>query len=350
MAPGHKNNDVNALIIFVDIRGFTSWAEKVDNFNFIDDFSEQWYALLKKAFNDCCTLKHLGDGAMIIQEIKEDTTAAILTDLFRDTITKIDIITKNFSYLCTDFSVRKGSEIPLTLGWGITKGTVKKLNSDEYIGAEINKSSRYCAIARPFGIVIDAIDFQTLPEDMAPRFSRQKRKLPGIEGALDVWVTKEIFTQFLTRESLRQTPEVHVAGICFKQEKGDLYVLLGKRSPERRFYPNLFEGCGGQLALSELFIDGVKRHYKLEYGIEVAVFEEEHIFYYIQEPNEPLIPGVKFMCEYVEGTPRSENHVPPTPKWYSHEDFRKISEKDFIPGLKNEIEDFFKRFPKRKNR
>lgn len=344
-----KSNDVNALIIFVDARGFTSWAEKVDNFNFIDAFSEKWYTLLKETFNGDCNIKYLGDGAMIIQEIEEETTEKILRDLLNETINKIDKIDKNFSDLCKEFSVKKGSEIPLTLGWGITKGAIKKLKS-EYIGAEINKSARYCAIARPFGIVIDAIDFQSLPTKLVKKFFKQKRRLQGIDGTLDVWVSKEIFTQFLTRETLRQAPEVHVAGICFKQEKGVSYVLLGKRRAERKLYPNLYEGCGGQLAGNELFIDGVKRHYKLEYGIDVKVVEEEHKFYYIQYQNEPLIQGVSFLCEYIEGEPKSENHEPPTPQWYSKEDFNKISEKEFIPTLKNEIQYFFEIYSTRKTR
>jgi len=343
-----ESKDVNAIIIFVDARGFTSWAEKVDNYNFIDTFSESWYKLLRDTFNDNCSIKYLGDGAMIIQEIEEETNEEFLKDLLINTIGKINKVDNNFASLCKDFSVKKGSEIPLTLGWGITKGVIKKLES-EYIGAEINKSSRYCSIARPFGIVIDAIDFQSLPTKLAPIFYKQKRKLRGINGTLDVWVSKEIFTQFLTRENLRQSPEVHIAGICFKQEKGVSYVLLAKRNAERKLYPNKYEGCGGQLAGNELFIDGVKRHYKLEFGIKVEVFEEYHKFYEIREPNEPLIQGVSFLCEYTEGEPKSENHEPPSPKWYNKEEFNKILEKEFIPNLKNEIQDYFELFNNKKS-
>ncbi|MCL1991643.1 MAG: hypothetical protein FWG66_01685 [Spirochaetes bacterium] len=345
---GKKSNDVNVLVIFVDIKGFTSWAEKVDNFSFIDAFSEDWYALLKKTFDSKCKIKFLGDGAMIVEEIQGETTGKKLTDLLGKTVGKINKTDKSFADLCKSYSVKKGSNMPLSLGWGVTKGTVKKLNSNEYIGAEINKSARYCSIARPYGIVIDAVDFQSLPKNLQADFFRQKRILQGIEGRLDVWVSKEIFTQFLTRETLRQTPEVHIAGACFKTEKGVDYVLLGKRKPERKLFPNLYEGCGGQLAGGELFIDGVKRHYQLEYGIDVNVIEEEHIFYYIEQPEEPLIQGVRFLCEYEKGEPKSENHEPLTPQWYSKEDFEQIPEKDFIPGLQKEIRDFFERFSKRK--
>jgi len=338
-----RNKETNALIIFVDARGFTSWAGKIENFNFIDSFSEEWYTLLKNTFSKC-NIKYLGDGAMITKELEDETSESFLVNLLEKTIKKIDSIEKQFSNLCKNFSITKGSEIPLDLGWGITKGTIKKLDSD-YIGAEINKSARYCGIARPFGIVVDAVDFQRLPKKLIPRFFKQKRILKGIDEILDVWVSKEIYTQFLTRENLRQSPEVHIAGICFKKEKDIPYVLLGKRSSERKLYPDLYEGCGGQLASGESFIDGVKRHYELEYRIEVEVFEEEHKFYSIQYPNEPFIQGVIFLCEYKKGEPKSENHE--YSKWFSREEFDEISEKEFIPGLKNQLQTFFNIFTKK---
>ena len=90
--------------------------------------------------------------------------------------------------------------------------TIKK--SPIYIGAEINKSSRYCGIAHSYGLVIDAADFPVLPESLEKRFFKQARKLPGINDILDIWVTEEIYTQFLTIEELKETPEVYIGGHC----------------------------------------------------------------------------------------------------------------------------------------
>jgi len=334
-------NGVNALIIFVDIRGFTSWADKVDNFNFIDAFGDGWYALLADSFDKARhNIKYLGDGAMIIMEINEETTGDFLEKLLIETIDKINVTEKNFSGLCKDFSVKKGSKIPLSLGWGVTKGFIKKVKND-YVGAEINKSSRYCGIAHPFGVVIDAVDFPNLPNGLGIELFKQERKLQGIRDISEVWVSKEISSQFLTRETLKQTPEVHVAGICFKREGDKPYVLLGKRSPTRSLYPGLYEGCGGQLAANETFASGVKRHYRLEYGIEVDVIEKEHLFYNIQVPNEPLIPGVSFLCKYINGEPGSKNHEL---GWYNREELDRIPEGEFIPGLKKEVQRFLAAF------
>jgi hypothetical protein len=192
--------------------------------------------------------------------------------------------------------------------------------------------------------VIDADDFQkipVLPRNYAMFFSRQTRMLKGIRDDADVWVTKEIAEQFIPREDLREKPEVHVAGICFKKEKNVYSVLLGRRAPNRKLFPLLFEGCGGQLARNELFHEGILRHYNKEYHIDVKVHKEIFSLYEINTSNEPKIPGVRFLCEYQSGTPFSLNHDPPTPTWFTDAEFLNLPEEQFIPGLKDEIKMFF---------
>ena len=194
-----NKNNLNALIIFVDIRGFTTWSEKVGNSAFLDVFVEHWYKILGKNFFKSSLIKHLGDGAMIIQEITEKTTAKLLKSLIAETMKKINTCSEEFSRLCKKFSEEEGTKIPLILGWGVAKGPIKRINGD-YIGADINKCARYCDIARPFGIVIDADDFQrlpALPKNPAMDFSKQTRLLMGIQEEAEVWVTKEIAQQFI---------------------------------------------------------------------------------------------------------------------------------------------------------
>jgi hypothetical protein len=336
------NDTVTALIIFVDIRGFSAWSEKVENFNFLDEFSARWYSILNKRFKqeESNIIKFLGDGAMIIHNIEETLDVETLSELITSTLFRIQESTTDFTNLCEDLSIKKGSKIPLVLGWGVVRGDIKQCK-DEFIGAELNKCSRYCDIARPHGIVLDAVDFseKVIPND--GKFFKQSRKLPGI-GESDVWVTKEIYSQFLKREDLRQSPEVHVAGICFKKEGEKYFVLLGKRAKTRKLYPGLYEGCGGQLAANESFTSGVKRHYILEYGIDICVFEDIHTFYSINVANNPLIPGVLFLCEYISGKPQSANHD--FLDWIEEDQFNKMEESVFIPGVKNRIKCFFGKY------
>lgn len=233
------------------------------------------------------------------------------------------------------------------MGWGVTKGWIKPINGD-FIGAEINKSARLCGIARPKGIVIDKDDFPVIPrmpKSITIQLFEQKRKLKGINNEINVWVSKEIANQFITRENIRLTPEVHVAGICIKEEHGSLKALIAKRNDNRKLFPGLYEGCGGQLDRNESFVTGVKRHYKLELNIDVDVIEEIHKFYYINQPNEPIIPGIKFLCVYKNGQEKSENHT--EIRWVTEDEIKSLPEEKFIPGLKQDFLDFINKFKNR---
>ena len=339
----------DAVVVFGDARGFTAWADKNDVFAFIDQFGRALQMLLSKTFKGWY-IKHLGDGAMMIKEINEKTTERLLKTLLTDAAKCIHETDKEFNKLCKQLSVEHGSQVPLRLGWGITKGHIKNAG-DDYIGSDINKSARLCSIARPFGIVVDRDDFPVLPsfgKNLALTFVPQARKLKGLHESVNVWVTKEIASQFVTREDLRETPEVHVAGLCFKKENGNVFALVSKRASNRSLFPNLYEGCGGQLSRNELFATGVARHYKLEMGIEVNVIEEVHEFYHIQYPDEPNIPGICFLCEYKGGDPKSENHS--EVKWVSEQELSNILPEKFISGLKDRFVRFFSVFEKRKKK
>jgi isopentenyldiphosphate isomerase len=123
-------------------------------------------------------------------------------------------------------------------------------------------------------------------------------------------------------------------------------VLLAKRSPERTLFPGLYEGCGGQLALSETFEEGVVRHYRKELGIEVRVLLEYHCFYEIREPNEPLIPGIRFLCERMsDREPKSPNHSEFV--WATEAQIKNMPSDLFVGNMKNEALDLIGQYKKK---
>jgi len=328
----------NAIVLFTDIRGFTKWSEGIEAFQYIDIFINKFYNILNEQFPpEIFYLKKLGDGAMVVRVIETDVTSESIVDMLTKNLDKIRHVEAKFNELCNDFFELYGYRTELHLGWGLVRGVVKKLN-DDFIGANINKCARLCSIARPFGIVIEKDDFPTLPRDSTYNFSPQTRKLEGIVGDVNVWVTDEIATQFIPREKMREAPEIHVAGLCIKIEKGNIMALIARRETNRKLFPGLYEGCGGQLAYSESLSDGVKRHFRLEMGIDVDVIEHIHNFYEIKESNEPLIPGIKFLCIYSAGTPESKNHS--EIRWVNEEELKLIPPEEFIPGLKDDFINF----------
>lgn len=328
-----KVSKINALIVFTDIRGFTKWSENIEIFQYSPEFIASFYASLEEQFKGWNS-KKLGDGSLFIKILKEDEHKRVIINV----ISKIFKVNESFKKLCENFAEKRGQKTPLTLGWGIARGSVNEIcyndNHKEYIGAVVNKTSRLCDIARPNGIVIDAQNFSNLGK-YSNLFFKQKRKIKSIEKDIDVWVTEEIANAFQKREDVRETPEVHVAGFCIKEEAGTLKILIAKRGKTRNLYPSLFEGCGGQLKYSEGFIEGVIRHFRTEMNITVEVLENIHKFYSIIQPNEPYIPGIVFLCKLLEGKPLSNNHE--EIKWVSEEELKNMEASLFIPNVKVEI-------------
>jgi class 3 adenylate cyclase len=338
--------DTNALILFADARGFTRWANNPEVFARLDRFAAAFNSVLRKSFpKRGYFLKGLGDGAMIVRRLDADLNAESAAALLRDTLELVTRTQGEFTRTCETFAHAIGHRADLTLGWGIVRGPVQRLTSPEdYVGPNVNKCARLCHEARPYGVVIDMDDFPIYPGSPDFEFYPQVRKLTGIEEGVRVWVTKEIASGFLTREKLRQTPEVHVAGQCIdaSSRKG-LKVLIARRSSSRRLYPGLLEGCGGQLAASETFTEGVARHFRLEMNIDVKVLEHLHCFYAIREPEEEVIPGIRFLCERVgDEQPRSDNHSETV--WVTESAFRSLPGDQFIPGLKEQVLELIERY------
>src|SRR6266540_4214771 len=327
--------DMTALVIFTDVRGFTKWAEANEVFANLDHFVTGFLRILRQRFPEPrYELKPLGDGALLVSELSEQLKLREVTSLLSDVLMTIGRVEKDFNKHCEAFYKQVGHSANLRLGWGVVRGKVIRVH-DDWAGHNLNKSSRLCGQARPFGIVIDRDDFPELPKSARGLTSRLLR-LQGI-GEVSVWVTNEIASQFLPRELLRETPEVHVAGTCIDEDKqGVIKMLVARRSLGRRLYPGKFEGCGGQLRYSETFAEGLRRHFSQEFNLDVEVLEPFHAFYAIREPNEPVIPGIRFLCRRVgSNDPSSTNHS--ELKWVTEEEFRNMPSADFVGNLKHEI-------------
>jgi class 3 adenylate cyclase len=340
--------DVNVLLFFVDIRGFTAWSDAVEVSASLNEFVQRFKEIIQAHFpSRAYFLKGLGDGAMIVREVEGEMNAEVARDLLAEALATIETLSGEFKNLCKTFAEKIGHGAPLELGWGIVRGKVKRLGEKkadrDYVGANVNKCARLCDRARPFGLVVDREDFPELPAAARALFFPQTRRVAGLDE-VEVWVTKEIATQFITREQMRQHPEVHIAGICVDLgNKRKPRILLARRSADRRLFPNKIEGCGGQLAFSETFAEGVKRHFRLEMQIEVRVLEDFHCFYVIKEPNEPVIPGIRFLCEQVDDkTPESKNHS--RVWWATEAEFRAIPDDEFVGNLKEEVLDLLQRY------
>lgn len=324
--------EVDALVIFSDVRGFTNWSADIEVFANLENFIDPLMEILRKSFKPGW-FQELGDGAVIVEEIPSDLTKTAERALIRRTLKKIARVESEFGSLCLRFAERIGHHADLHLGWGVTRGKVKKLR-EHYAGSNLNKCSRICALARPWGIAVDYDDFPILGE-VDTDFKVRRRKLTGI-GEVDVWLQSHIAQEFMPREKQREIPEVHVAGVCI-DDRDPLRVLIARRSPSRQLYPGLYEGCGGQLRLSESFTAGVQRHFRQELGIEVEVLEEFHTLYQIAEPNTPLIPGIRFLCRALDLSGQFQTDRHDRVEWISVGQFKRMPAALFVGNLKLEV-------------
>jgi len=140
---------------------------------------------------------------------------------------------------------------------------------------------------------------------------------------------------YVRREEKKESPEVHVAGVAVRmnQKKG-FEFLFAKRESDRELYPELWEGCGGQLARGETLIEGVKRHFKYEFSIEVGPIARPE-FYNIPIPG-GHIPGIFFLCRFISGEPKSDNHSKIW--WISYKELCELERslelsQEFVPGI-----------------
>ena len=132
------------------------------------------------------------------------------------------------------------------------------------------------------------------------------------------------------RETKRHELEVHVAPICFRRNAGEIEVLIAKRSPTRKIYPNKWGCGGGQVHPGENFHDATLRQIKEELGVDVEIIAP-HSCYEILTSDLPQkrIPGIQFICKVISGEPKINSHEHTEWKW------QPISALDTIDLLSN---------------
>lgn len=148
----------------------------------------------------------------------------------------------------------------------------------------------------------------------------------------------------MREEKIREI-EVHVAGFCFSGDK----VLVLKRSPSRKLYPNLWECGGGAVRPGENFEEAAIRQMKEEAGVIVKPLNAFKT-YEIPMPDseQKKIPGLRFVCEIIGFIGRepqtSAEHT--EWKWVGIDGLDGL---DFIPGLKEDIREAYSALQKERS-
>ncbi len=187
-----------AIIMFLDIRGFTQWSERTEASYVIQEFMTDFYNIFsalpgldkKNTF-----VKPNGDGVVIVYLLKSSKerfdklntilheTIPYISDCFRDVRLK---------YL-SDL----GYSINLNLGYGISAGYVFQIElhdgrnkKTDFLSSDINKAARLCNEARPEGIIISRDAFFGFDFE-ADNFYEHEVAVKGVAERIRVMASSE---------------------------------------------------------------------------------------------------------------------------------------------------------------
>lgn len=175
----------------LDIRGFSSFAMKVDSVQAAAYLRRAYMRIIDRYLPGSRFYKLTGDGMLVVfscEDNVERITAAVL---------------KSFVGLVADFpNLCKGDplinfDVPKMLGIGLSRGAATRLVSDgitlDYSGRPLNAASKLMDLARPSGLVLDdSYGADLIPKGMKPLFGSAEVYLEGISdgGLTRVYYTK----------------------------------------------------------------------------------------------------------------------------------------------------------------
>lgn len=129
-------------------------------------------------------------------------------------------------------------------------------------------------------------------------------------------------------------PMVHCVAVCFRD---DGFILIARRPPKKRRFPNCWEfGCG-QLKLTETFEECLKQSYQSDFGIELDFLGELHPIrtFKLQEAD-MQIPGIIFIAR-VTNPEKAIAIRHEEINWIKEEEGYRFSENDCVPDFKETI-------------
>ncbi|MDR2432721.1 MAG: NUDIX domain-containing protein [Puniceicoccales bacterium] len=99
------------------------------------------------------------------------------------------------------------------------------------------------------------------------------------------------------REEKINKIEVFVSAYCYRLNRARMpEILLLKRAPNRKLYPNLWECCGGSVRSNESFESAAQRQLLEEAGITATKWKVLECFEVCVNPD-IIVPGLIFTCK-----------------------------------------------------
>lgn len=168
------------IALNLDIRGFSSWSLTVDSAQTALYIKKVYAKLIDTYFAEANLVKPTGDGLFVVRAFEESQLKEVVSSTVEDAIT----IVKTFESLCDDDDMIN-FDVPEDVGIGIARGSACRLASDaltlDYSGRVLNLASRLMELARPRGVILDAmLGVDLLPDEIRDQFQDQTVYLKGV--------------------------------------------------------------------------------------------------------------------------------------------------------------------------
>jgi class 3 adenylate cyclase len=190
LLPQAKGVSHFVVAVFLDVRGFSSFAKKTESVEAAVFLRRMYLRILDEYFNDVSFFKPTGDGLMIILDYQDEET---LTGIVRYAVKRSLDLVRDFPTL-TSNDPMVNFDVPTELGVGIARGAATSLVSGEkildYSGKPLNMAARLMDLARPRGVVFSAdLGLDLLEKEEKEAFKQDLVYIKGIndETPLEVF-------------------------------------------------------------------------------------------------------------------------------------------------------------------
>jgi class 3 adenylate cyclase len=196
LLPSAKGESHPVVVIFLDIRGFSSFAKIAESVDAAIYLRSIYLKILDDYFPNFSFFKPTGDGLMIILNFED---VEQLTQTINDAVNASLRLIQDFPTL-TAKDPMINFTVPDALGIGLSRGSATALVSDDqvldYSGRPLNLAARLMDLARPRGVVFDeSLGWELLKIELRNKFSRELAYIRGIseDSPINVYVmTNEV--------------------------------------------------------------------------------------------------------------------------------------------------------------